>query len=149
MAMRGFLPRFNMQLKAWGILVPGSDFHHLSRLAYAPDSQGWIDVQQFLLEMRDTCTAHDATLAVYVLPQFTALRRDLLSMPRRAVREYLDEIGVPNDFGFEHFRGRSWEEVAVSPFDYHPNVQANSEIADIVYDWLYENAAPAASQPPG
>lgn len=140
LAMRGILPRINMQLKAWGVVIPGSEFHHLSRIAYTPEFQSWRDTQKLLLELRDVCAVDGATLVIYVLPQFHTLRRDLLSGPRRALSTYLHEIGVPNGYGFEHFKGRPWEELAVSPFDGHPNVQANREIADLLYDWLGESA---------
>ncbi len=145
--MQGCLPRINMQLKAWGIVVPGSSFHHMSRVAYTPKYEGWVEVQQLLLEMRNFCIANDTKLAIYVLPQFTSLRRDLLTMPRQVLGEYLDTIQVPHGFGFEHFKGRSWEELAVSPFDYHPNVKANGEIADLIYDWLHENVGFGAVLP--
>jgi len=138
-ALNGCLPRINMQLKAWGFVIPGTDFHHLSRIAYATDGDGWPEIQEMLLELRHLCTAQGATLVVYVLPHFDTLRRDLFVGPRRIVSAYLDEIGVLSGFGFEHFKGRTWQELAVSPFDGHPNARANREIAEVVYTWLREN----------
>ncbi len=135
-ALDGCLPRVNRQLKAWGFVLPGSLFYHTSKVAYTAEGKGWPKVRELLRELRDVCAAEDATLVVYVLPYFDSLSRDLFAGPRQTLGSYLDDIKVPSGFGFEHFKGRSWQELAVSPFDGHPNPHANREIANVIYDWL-------------
>jgi lysophospholipase L1-like esterase len=133
-----FLTRLNLQLKSWGILIPGSEFHHMVTKAYASDYTGWRDVQNELLDLRDLCQRYQTQLLVYSLPDFDALRIDHTAGVRRILTDYFREIGVPARFGFAHFQGRSWNELAVSPFDGHPNPRANREIAELLFEWIRE-----------
>jgi lysophospholipase L1-like esterase len=131
-----FLPRFNLQVKARGFLMPGTDFHHMATRAYLDDYEGWRLTRRELVDLRDTCAKNGGRLVIYVLPEFDSLKFDHSAGIRRSLIPYFESIGVPAGFGFDHFRGREAAELAISPYDGHPNAKANVEIADLILDWL-------------
>jgi GDSL-like Lipase/Acylhydrolase family len=138
-----FLPRFNIQVKARGFLMPGTDYHHMATQAYLDDYEGWRLTRRELLELRDTCAQHGARLVIYVLPEFDSLKFDHSAGIRRSLIPYFASIGVPVSFGFDHFRGQEASELAISPYDGHPNAKANVEIADLILGWFEKiNAFP-------
>ena len=136
-----FLPRFNVQLKARGILMPGTEYHHMATQAYRDDYDGWQRTRLELLELRKTCERHQAKLIVYVLPEFDSLIYDHSAAIRAALIPHFASIGVPPRFGYDHFKGRDAAELVISPFDCHPNPRNNREIAEEVLKWLGKTGA--------
>lgn len=130
------LARVGMQLRAWGILVPGTEFHHLARRAYEDDSPGWVAVKKEIVAMRDLTRHAPADFAIYVLPQFASLRHDFFPTVREKLAAHADGLETPIGFGFPAFEGASWRAYAMSPFDGHPNERANERIAELIFDWL-------------
>ncbi len=130
--------RVALQLKVWGIVVPGSELSHLLGPAYQASYPGWIAVQDELAAMQGIAAERGASLGIYVMPTFDTLRYDLFARPRARLDEVLDESGVTHHFGWDDFRGRDWRELAISPFDGHPNLEANAELASSVAEWLEE-----------
>ncbi len=130
------LTRLGNQSRAWGYLVPGTEFHHLASVAYGPDSAGWRAARTELQAINDIVRANGARLGVFVLPQFASLQHDFFAQARAEIEAVASGLGVPVGFGYPEFRGRPWQELAMSPFDGHPNAQANQEIAIVVQEWL-------------
>lgn len=130
--------RIGLQLRAWGVLVPGTEFHHMARRGYLPEFPGWNAVQQELAAMQNLAERASTRLAIYVLPQFASLRHDFFSDVRKELAGHADRIGTTIGFGFPAFEGDSWHTYAMSPFDGHPNERANQRIAEVIFEWLQE-----------
>ena len=135
-ALNVLLPRVNIQLKARGYLVPGTDYHHMTTLAYNDDFEGWKNTRKELVELDRTCRQFNAKLLLYVIPDFDVLKYDLSRKARTILAQYARSVGITIGFGFESFQGRAAEELAISPFDSHPNPKANRELARVIADWL-------------
>lgn len=132
------LARMGLQLRAWGILVPGTEFHHLARRGYQPDSPGWAAVQNELTAMQKLATRSSTSFAIYVLPQFASLRHDFFADVRVQLAAHAERTGTTIGFGFPAFEGGSWRTFAMSPFDGHPNERANQRIAEVIFEWVQD-----------
>ena len=130
------LTRLGNQSRAWGYLVPGTEFHHLATKAYRSGSPVWLAVQRELEIIEGLVSDAGGKLAMFVLPQFASLKHDFFMQARAEIQAVSTRLDVPIGFGFPEFKDRTWQELAMSPFDGHPNARANQEIAIVVEQWL-------------
>ncbi len=124
------LTQLNMQLKLTGLVVPGTEFYHLVREAYRPDSPGWVLSQRHLAEMIDDCKADGITFVVYIVPQLEMLAHPHVFDDANATLErFFASHGVETIDGLTPFLGSDSSQYAVSRYDGHPNAKAHAIIA--------------------
>ena len=126
------LGRLNDQLRAHGVVLPGTAFYAVTKELYLPGTDARRDLTEEITRVHRLTEGEGAALAFYVVPAFNHLQRDLFTIPRGAMKELLSEQGIPHRFGWERFAGASPDVYAISTLDAHPNRKANREMgADI------------------
>lgn len=128
------LQQTNQQLKLRGIVVPGTEFHHLVRKAYSDGSVPWERSQAPLREMANDSAARGSTLIVYSMPEFNMLQRyeafDLIDAKLSAFFGSQPVLYIRGAGSFIH-QGNT--DFALSRYDGHPNATAHEAIAREAY----------------
>jgi hypothetical protein len=130
-ALRLALPRINLQVKAWGVILPGSEFAHLTQRAYVPSYAGWQAARRELLELGELAKTRGVSLQVVVLPPLRETDAAHFADAQRFLAQQFRALELAATFPDREFRGYGRDELVISPFDTHPNAKANRLMADV------------------
>jgi hypothetical protein len=64
------IQQVNLQLRTRGVVVAGTEFHHLVRKAYADESASWRRTRAYLSEISADARRRGAVLVAYNVPEF-------------------------------------------------------------------------------
>ena len=147
-AMTFTLVKLNMELKLAGVIVPGTEFHHLINRSHASDYPGWIASQKHLLAIADACRARHITFIVYIVPELEMLPRySVFTRLDGYLMNYFKGMGVRSHNGVEPFRKRRGETFALSRYDGHPNEAAHEIIADDLFHEIRAGLTEPSQEP--
>jgi lysophospholipase L1-like esterase len=134
----GFLAmKINMELKIKGLVVPGTEFHHLLYKAYLRDYRPWQKSQQHLDSIITDCKKRNIELIVYMVPELNMLDSyGIFDEQENLILDYFRERGVKVIRGVDGFRGYKSDDLALSRYDGHPNEKAHQIVADTLYKTL-------------
>jgi hypothetical protein len=139
--LRYIMHETHKQLKATGIIIPGSGFDLMLK-SYWQNGENWQQSKVLLKEIIDYSKENDIQLIVYHFPEMDLIEHQKLFVKSNAsiksfFSSYLSVLYVD---GNEQFRYEKSKDFVLSKYDGHPNEEAHKKIAELVFNLIKETS---------
>jgi len=127
------------QLKALGIIVPGSEFDLMLK-SYWQNDNNWQQSKILLKEIIDHSKENNIQLIIYQFPEMDLIEHQkLFTKSSASIKSFFD--GFPSVYfinGNDQFKNEKSKNYVLSKYDGHPNEKAHKKIAERVFNLIKE-----------
>jgi hypothetical protein len=125
------------QLKAHGIVIPGSEFD-MQLKSYYQNRNNWRQSQILLKEVIEHASENKIELIIYKFPEMDLIEHpNLFTKSDLIINSFFNSCpSVHYIDGSEQFRNAKSKDYRLSKYDGHPNAYAHKKIAEKVFDLI-------------